>query len=86
MSMNTHQVLFILIVDTRILGCVADPLQERRFASISLTDHKDTKAFIFRSELIDFIESTPVVGKEVWEHRSRTVRFNIDKDIACFRT
>ena len=50
--MNTHQVLIILIVDTRVLGCVADPLQECRFASISTTDYKDTKASIFRSEVI----------------------------------
>jgi hypothetical protein len=52
MSMNTHQVLIILVVDTRVLSCVADSLQERRFASISPTDHKDTKASIFRSEFI----------------------------------
>ena len=51
-SMNTHQVLIILVVDTRVLGCVADSLQERRFASISPTDYKDTKASIFRSEVI----------------------------------
>jgi hypothetical protein len=46
-SMNTHQVLIILVVDTRVLGCVADSLQERRFASISPTDYKDTKASIY---------------------------------------
>ena len=51
-SMNTHQVLITLIVDTRVLGCVADPLQKRRFASISTTNYKDTKASIFRSEVI----------------------------------
>ena len=50
-SMKTHQVL-IIVVDTRILSCVADSLQERRFASISPTDHKNTKASIFRSKLI----------------------------------
>ena len=50
--MNTHQVLLILIVDTRVLSCVADSLQERRFSSISPTDYKDTKASIFRSEVI----------------------------------
>jgi hypothetical protein len=33
-----------LIVDTRVLGCVADSLQERHFASISPTYYKDTKA------------------------------------------
>ena len=43
-SMKTHQVLLILVVDTRFLGCVADLLQEGRFASISLTDYKDTEA------------------------------------------
>jgi hypothetical protein len=48
-SMNTHQVLIILVVDTRV---VADSLQERRFASISLTDYKATEASIFRSEVI----------------------------------
>ena len=50
--MNTHQVLIILVVDTRVLGCVTDSLQERRFASIGPTDYKDTKASIFRSEVI----------------------------------
>ena len=53
-SMNTHQILIILVVDTRLLGCVADSLQERCFASISTTDYKNTKAFIFRSDVIDF--------------------------------
>ena len=50
--MKTHQVLIILVVDTRVLGCVADSLQERRFASISPTDYKDTKASIICSKLI----------------------------------
>ena len=50
--MNTHQVHIVLVVDTRVLGCVADSLQECRFASISPTDYKDTKASIFRSEVI----------------------------------
>ena len=49
--MNTHQVL-IIIVDTRILCCVTDPLQERRFASIGPSDYKYTKVGIFRSEII----------------------------------
>ena len=46
--MNAHQVL-IIVVDTRILSCVADLLQERRFASISPTDYKDAKVSIFLS-------------------------------------
>ena len=50
-SMNTHQVL-IIVVDTRIVGCVADSLQERRFASVSPTDYKDAKVRIFRSEIV----------------------------------
>ena len=50
--MKTHQVLFIRVVDTRVLGCIADSLQERRFASISPSDYKDTKAFIFLSKVI----------------------------------
>ena len=53
--MKTHHVLVILVVDTRVLSCVADSLQERRFASISPTDYKDTKASIFRSKLIGII-------------------------------
>ena len=52
--MNTHQVLIIVVVDTRVLGCVADSLQERRFASISPTDYKDTKTSIFRSKVVEF--------------------------------
>ena len=51
-SMKTHHVLVILVVDTRVLGCVADSVQERRFASISPTNYKDTKASIFRSKVI----------------------------------
>ena len=50
-STNTHQVL-IVVVDTRVLGGVADSLQERRFASVSPTDHKNTKASILLSEVI----------------------------------
>ena len=48
--MNTHQVLIIVVIDARILVCVADSLQERRFAGISPTDYKDAKVSIFRSE------------------------------------
>ena len=51
-SVNTHQVLISIVVDARILGCVANSLQERRFASISTSDYKDTEASIFLSELI----------------------------------
>ena len=50
--MNTHQVLIIVVVDTRIFGRVADSLQERRFASISPTNYKNTKVGIFRSEVV----------------------------------
>ena len=50
--MKTHQVLFILVVDTRVLGCIADSLQERRFARISPSDYKDTKALISPSKVI----------------------------------
>ena len=49
---NTHQVFIILVVDARILGCVADSLQQRCLTSIGPTDYKDTKASIFCSELI----------------------------------
>ena len=35
-SMNIHQVLIILAVDTGALGCVADSLQERGFSSIAI--------------------------------------------------
>ena len=50
--MNAHQVLIIVVVDTRILSCVADSLQERHFASISPTNYKDAKVSIFRLEVI----------------------------------
>ena len=49
--MNTHQV-HIIVVDTRILCCVADSLQERRFASIGPSDYEDTKVSIFCFEVI----------------------------------
>jgi hypothetical protein len=51
-SMNAHQVLMLLVVDARVLGCVADSLQEGCFACISPTDYEDTKASIFCSEII----------------------------------
>ena len=50
---NTHQVLIVFVVDTRVLGCVADSLQERRFASIGPADYKDTKVSIFLSKVIE---------------------------------
>ena len=43
---TTHQVLIIVVVDTRILSCVAESLQEIRFASIRLTDYKDTEEYM----------------------------------------
>ena len=49
--MNTHQVLLI-VVDTRILGCVTDSLQERRFSSIGPSDYKYTKVSILCSEVV----------------------------------
>ena len=57
-SRNTCQVLIILVIYTRVLGCVADSLQERRFASIGPTDYKDTEARVFLSQLVDRIEVT----------------------------
>ena len=53
-STNTRQVL-IVVVDTGILGSVANSLQERSFASIGATDYKDAKASIFRSEVITVV-------------------------------
>jgi hypothetical protein len=65
--MKTHQVLIILVVDTRVLGCVTDSLQERRFASISPTDYKDTKASIFRHKYIDVRTRKIELEKDIWE-------------------
>ena len=67
--MNAHQVLVILVVDTRVLGCVADSLQERRFASISPTDYKDTKTSIFRSEVIGITVAHDRCGLDVTKER-----------------
>ena len=50
--LNTYQVLIIFVVDTRVLGRVADSLQEGGFSSISSADYKDTKTSICRSEVI----------------------------------
>ena len=76
-SMNTHQVLIILVIDTRVLGCVADSLQERRFAGISSTDYKNTKASICRSEVIGITVAHCRCGccgccgcEETWEEPS----------------
>ena len=66
--MNTHQVL-IIIIDTRILCCVTDPLQERRFASIGPSDYKYTEVSVFRSELIGIAVAHH--GRCVREYRIR---------------
>ena len=50
-SLKSHQVL-IIVVDTRILSCVADSLQQRRFASIGPSNYKDTKMSEFYLEVI----------------------------------
>ena len=49
--MNAYQVL-IIVVDTRIIGCVANSLQESGFASIGPSDYKNTKMGIFCSKII----------------------------------
>ena len=41
-----------VVVGKRVISCIADSLQKRRFASISSTDYKDTKASIFSSEFM----------------------------------
>ena len=51
-SMNTHQVLLLIVVYTRILGCVTDSLQEGRFSSIGPSDYKYSKVSILCSEII----------------------------------
>ena len=62
--MNSHQIL-IIIVDTRILGSVADSLQDSRFAGISPTNYKDTEESIFLSEVMitHCRSNVQVVGK-----------------------
>jgi hypothetical protein len=77
--MNTHQIL-IVIVDTRILGCVADSLQKCGFASISPPDYKDTEASIFCSEIIWIAHDVVGKGKKRLrgEHRSRLLQSNTD--------
>ena len=86
-SRNTHQVLIALVVDTRILGCVADSLQERRFASISPTYYKDTKACIFCSEVIGVTVAhgrCGWVGKEGLRGKSN-VKFKTRNTPKCVR-
>jgi len=48
-----HQV-FVLVVNARILSCVAYPLEQRRFSCIRSTDNKDAKAAVFGSECCSF--------------------------------
>jgi hypothetical protein len=72
--MKTHQVLIILVVDTRVLGCIADSLQESRFASISPSDYKDTKAGIFCSKFVGF---------KAAHGRFRWLRVKRDRDRDC---
>ena len=62
-SMNTHQVL-IVVVDTRVLGCVANSLQERSFASVSTTDYKDTKVLILCSKVIGITVAHDRCGRD----------------------
>ena len=63
--MSAHQVLLI-IVDTRILSCVTDSLQERRFASIRPSDYKYTKVSILCSEVIGITIAHHVVVGYHW--------------------
>ena len=48
-----HQV-FSLVVNARILSCVANPLEQRSFSSIRSTDNKDAKVAVFGSEFRGF--------------------------------
>ena len=68
--MNTHQVL-IVVVDTRVLGCVADSLQESRFACVSPADYENTKTSILRSEIIGIRIAHGRCGgtSSLWESR-----------------
>jgi hypothetical protein len=75
-SLNTHQVL-IIVVDARIFGCVADSLQQRRFAGISTTDYKDAKSSIFRSEFI-WIKAAHGRGK-AWGKGKERLRGNAQR-------
>jgi hypothetical protein len=77
--MNTHQILIILVVDTRVLGCVADSLQERRLASISPTDYKDTKASIYCSKIIGIHDEC----KEGLRGKNCVVYTNSESAIRC---
>ena len=68
-SMNTHQVLLI-VVDTRVLGCVTDSLQERSLSSIGPSDYKYTKVSVLCSEVVGItIAHHVVVGYQetAWE-------------------
>jgi len=49
-----HQV-FALVVNARILSCVAHPLEQRRFPCICSTDNKDAKVAVFGSEFRSFL-------------------------------
>ena len=71
--MNTRQVFAILVIYTRVLGSVADSLQERRFSRISPTDYKDTKARIFLAEIIGVLVA----------HRRRG--WGLRNDLHCVR-
>ena len=71
--MNIHQVLLILIVDTRVLSCVADSLQERRFSSISPSDYKNAKAGIFRSKVIVRLNVMVAHGRCGWIRDGNTL-------------
>ena len=60
---KTHQVLIVLVVDARVFCGIADSLQERRFASISPSDYKNTKAGIFRPKVIRSLKVTVAHGR-----------------------
>jgi len=49
---GTYQVFIFFIIDTRLLVCVADSLQESCFAGVSTTDDKNAKLTVFLPNFI----------------------------------
>jgi hypothetical protein len=47
---ETHQILSF-IINARVLGCIADSLQDCSFTSVGPTDNENTKVVVFRASV-----------------------------------
>ena len=53
-----------ILVDRKVFGCIADSLEERRFARIIPTNYKDMKGSIFCSDVIGIAVAYDCCGRK----------------------